>query len=205
MYTARYQNEPKIQICIYTYPANSRMYNQIFLYIQTTLVCTHQFAFAGFQAFSCLSIVSLPTYQTLFMTYLPFFILGLNVLINKARLALGLSFLHLVWHFMYNNGLAWPSWTWAWDWGLQFLHSLWAGPEWTCSQECTTMDDGWCMDKVTFFHWVLKLGFIKLDALKKAKQGWCVHGCWVTLALGLCFLHTRTDQVMSLGLKPKRL
>jgi hypothetical protein len=55
------------------------------------------------------------------------------------------------------------------------------------------MMDGSCMDKDTFFHWILKLGFIKLDALKKAKQGWCVHGCWVTLALGLCFLHTRTN------------
>jgi hypothetical protein len=51
MYTARYQNEPKIQICIYTFLANSRMYIQNFLYKWTTLVCTHQFAFADFYSF----------------------------------------------------------------------------------------------------------------------------------------------------------
>ncbi len=54
----------------------------------------------------------------------------------------------------------------------------------------------------TFFHWVrvwtqltfpvaegskgvlrvLKLEFIQLDGLKMRKWGWCVHGCWVTLA-----------------------
>jgi hypothetical protein len=79
MYTTRYQNEPKIQICIYTYLANSRMYIKIFLYNRRTQVCTHEFAFAGFQAFSWLSIVSLPT-ETLFMTYLAFFTLGLNFL-----------------------------------------------------------------------------------------------------------------------------
>jgi hypothetical protein len=43
--------------------------------------------------------------------------------------------------------------------------------------------------------------FIHIQPIAK----WSVHECcWVTLALGLCFLHTRTHQVMSLGLRGPR-
>ncbi len=46
-----------------------------------------------------------------------------------------------------------------------------------------------------------RYAFIHIQPIAK----WCVHECcWVTLALGLCFLHTRTHQVMSLGLRGPR-
>jgi len=85
---------------------------------------------------------------------------------------------------------------------FKFCNHVCLWPEWTENHEHTTMD-GWCKD-MTFFsigflfladglknqgsksvQGVLKLGFIQLFGLHNRKMRWCIHGCWVTLAIPL--------------------